>query len=301
MRKIFLILFLLLLCPSLAAAYSMDSADKEEIKAAKNAKCNIRDAYNAFAALPDNVASGENLSCNCTATEINRPVAKRTFLFGKMGEKNIFFSNYEGGEASVTISSDGKNCIIQNNCYDPGGFGVSQFSFSCSAPVPAHCCCRDVGSGELTKNRECSKITEQICNGITFGDGAEGDYQSFQLDTSGGCSAYVKNEAEYKGTASGSSIGDLKKEAAEALNQMKFKTGTAGINDLIGRAISFLTMAIGSLLLLFYVYAGILWMTAMGNSERTGKAKQIVVWSTLGVIVVLASYAIIKFVFSVVG
>lgn len=180
-----------------------------------------------------------------------------------------------------------------------------------TASTKSTCCCKDVGIGELNQKRECKIVAGDLCNkgifegvfGITpdLTSVAEPGYQTFEIDSSKGCASYEKVESEYKGTASGSSIGDLKKEAAEALNQMKFKTGTAGINDLIGRAISFLTMAIGSLLLLFYVYAGILWMTAMGNSERTGKAKQIVVWSTLGVIVVLASYAIIKFVFSVVG
>ncbi len=93
----------------------------------------------------------------------------------------------------------------------------------------------------------------------------------------------------------------LKAEAASTLNPMKFKTGAAGVNDFIGRMIAAMTFTMGSLLLLFYVYAGVLWMTSAGSSERVGKAKQIAIWSTLGVIVVLASYAIVTILFKFAG
>jgi hypothetical protein len=53
--------------------------------------------------------------------------------------------------------------------------------------------------------------------------------------------------------------------------------------------------------LLMFLYGGILWMTAAGDSARTEKARSILVWSSLGLAVIFASYAIVKFVFEAFG
>ncbi len=173
-------------------------------------------------------------------------------------------------------------------------------SLSCEDISAKGCCC--VYDGPTEESKQCKEVVGEsigkkpVCDVSVFGIEHFAKTTLTSLSESGICGDQAVVAVDKTNTKD-----LLASEAASALNPMKYKTGVAGINDFIGRAISFLTMAIGSLLLLFYVYAGILWMTAMGNSERTGKAKQIVVWSTLGVIVVLASYAIIKFVFSVVG
>jgi len=54
---------------------------------------------------------------------------------------------------------------------------------------------------------------------------------------------------------------------------------------------------IGSIALVMFVYGGVLWMTAMGNSEREKKGREVIVWSGLGVVVILISYIIVDFVF----
>ena len=43
-----------------------------------------------------------------------------------------------------------------------------------------------------------------------------------------------------------------------------------------------------------------MWMTAAGNSERVESAKQIVVWVTLGIAIMLLSYIVIRLIFGVV-
>lgn len=69
------------------------------------------------------------------------------------------------------------------------------------------------------------------------------------------------------------------------------------IQKLIGNAIQTLMGLLGSVALVMFVYGGVLWMTAMGNGEKTKKATQIIIWSSLGVIVILASWTIVDFVF----
>lgn len=92
------------------------------------------------------------------------------------------------------------------------------------------------------------------------------------------------------------SIENLKKEAKK-LNPAGFLTGTAGVREIIGRIIIFLLFPIGMFTMALYIWAGFLWMTAQGNSENVTKSKQILVWTTLGVVISLASYLIVKLVF----
>ena len=92
-------------------------------------------------------------------------------------------------------------------------------------------------------------------------------------------------------------VGKLKDAALKDLNPGNL----SGVTGLIGRAIQLLLAFIGSISIVLYVYAGILWMTAAGNSEQTGKAKQVIVWTTLGVVVMLSSYLIVSSVFKGLG
>ncbi len=95
----------------------------------------------------------------------------------------------------------------------------------------------------------------------------------------------------------GASVDALKKQAQSALNQAKFGTPV----DLINRAIKILMAFIGSISLVLYIYAGFLWMTASGNTEQVGKAKTTMVWTTLGVVMMLASYMLASFIFKSLG
>lgn len=146
---------------------------------------------------------------------------------------------------------------------------------------------------------ESTDIGELVTCSLSSG-GTDSDWNRYE----GSCAEFAEKEitpcvGDGKPTIESDKI--LKAEAASTLNPMKFKLGVAGVNDFVGRAIAALTFTMGSLLLLFYVYAGVLWMTSAGSSERVGKAKQIAIWSTLGVIVVLASYAIVTILFKFAG
>jgi len=194
----------------------------------------------------------------------------------------------------------------------PSGFTVAEAGKKCEdLEKKKGCCCATLSEGSVTAEKKCVEVTAESpgvtppCDGAVFGGAVDplSKVELTSLSTDGTCNPQEKAvvgvvKPEDKSYDAGK---ELAGEASATLNPMKFKLGTAGVNDLIGRAIIILTRIMGSLLLLFYVYAGILWMTSAGNSERAGKAKQIVVWSTLGVVVVLASYMIVKFVFSVVG
>jgi hypothetical protein len=77
--------------------------------------------------------------------------------------------------------------------------------------------------------------------------------------------------------------------------------GGCDIPTIIGNVIRAVLGIVGSLALLMFVYAGIRWMMAGGNQERIKKAKDIMVWTALGLVVIFASYAIVTFVLAAVG
>jgi TRAP-type C4-dicarboxylate transport system permease small subunit len=46
------------------------------------------------------------------------------------------------------------------------------------------------------------------------------------------------------------------------------------------------------------LYAGLRWMTAQGNEEMVTKSKEILKAAIIGLVIVTASYALTKFIFS---
>ncbi len=99
------------------------------------------------------------------------------------------------------------------------------------------------------------------------------------------------------GISTGKSADALLAEAAGSLNPAHISQPT----DLIGKAIKMLMAFIGSISLVLYVYAGILWLSASGAPDRVDKAKKVIVWTTLGVVVMLISYLLVNFVFKSLG
>lgn len=104
------------------------------------------------------------------------------------------------------------------------------------------------------------------------------------------------------GGAGGTSPSDdplaaIKAKAQLTLGQLPVTTTP---QQIIGIAIRGLTMFMGSIMFVLVVYAGVMWMTAQGNSERIEKAKNIMIWAALGVAVMLLSYIVVNFVFGVI-
>ncbi|NCO04960.1 MAG: hypothetical protein GW939_02320 [Candidatus Magasanikbacteria bacterium] len=72
--------------------------------------------------------------------------------------------------------------------------------------------------------------------------------------------------------------------------------GCISIPQLIGKGISIVVGVMGMFALLWFIYAGVMWMSAAGNVERSGSALKMLVWGGIGILVIFASYAILTFV-----
>jgi len=66
--------------------------------------------------------------------------------------------------------------------------------------------------------------------------------------------------------------------------------------QLIGKIINAVLGIVGSLALAMFIYGGFTWMLAGGNSEAVTKGKNILIWATLGLVVIFTSYALVHFV-----
>lgn len=75
-----------------------------------------------------------------------------------------------------------------------------------------------------------------------------------------------------------------------------FALGTAHMY--IYMIINFILGMLGFFLFAAYVYAAILWMSSAGEEEGVTKAKKIIIEATIGLVIVLLSYLIIKTVIS---
>ena len=72
--------------------------------------------------------------------------------------------------------------------------------------------------------------------------------------------------------------------------------GKTDIPTLLGNVINSVLGIIGSLALVMFIYGGIIWMTSSGNAEQVTKGKNIIIWATIGLVVIFSAYALVNFV-----
>jgi len=114
-----------------------------------------------------------------------------------------------------------------------------------------------------------------------------------------------EKESDCSGSGSGSQVAPTSTKLTPDmptnignLNQLNTK-GSAGLPALIGNLISKALGVVGSIALAMFVYGGLLWMSSAGNAERQKKAVNVIVWASFGIIIILSSYVVVSFVYSV--
>jgi hypothetical protein len=67
-------------------------------------------------------------------------------------------------------------------------------------------------------------------------------------------------------------------------------------NAFIGNIIIGILSLIGVITLVLIIYAGFLWLTSQGDATKVTKAKSIMIYAFIGLLIILASYVIVNFV-----
>ncbi len=86
---------------------------------------------------------------------------------------------------------------------------------------------------------------------------------------------------------------------SDTAKQAELPAGIAGqdtVEGAVGSVIQVLLSFLGIVFFFLVFYAGITWMTARGNEEKITKAKDMIEAAAIGIVLVLAAYAIASFV-----
>lgn len=67
--------------------------------------------------------------------------------------------------------------------------------------------------------------------------------------------------------------------------------------ELFGFIIKGVLGLVGSIALVMFIFGGFTWMTAAGNAEKIQKGKDVLIWATLGLIIIFSAYAVLNYIF----
>jgi uncharacterized membrane protein len=87
-----------------------------------------------------------------------------------------------------------------------------------------------------------------------------------------------------------------KNMVANVGNAAGIQTTNGGLTDIIGKLINIFLGFLGVIFLVLMLYAGFLWMTAQGEEAKVKKAKDMITQAVIGLIIVVAAFAISNFV-----
>jgi hypothetical protein len=170
---------------------------------------------------------------------------------------------------------------------DGGGFGLDtsgggdSISSSSSGSTPTSLTAESgstweelggvVGMAESAVNTATCAVTT-----VLFGDCSSGSTSALNglggttLDGGGAAIGLQVFESNYRGNTYGSAIGML--------------TGWT----------NFVLPFVSVIAIVALIYAGFLYLTSFGNEEQSGKAKKIIMWVVLGIILIVSAYAIVN-------
>jgi len=70
---------------------------------------------------------------------------------------------------------------------------------------------------------------------------------------------------------------------------------TTSVFDLAGRIIKAVFGVTGVIALIMFIWGGMLWMFSGGSPDKVKRGRDTLVWATLGIVIIFASYAIMDF------
>lgn len=82
------------------------------------------------------------------------------------------------------------------------------------------------------------------------------------------------------------------------------ETGNCQLNDFLETAITIVNWlfgVVGSVVLLFFIYGGFIFIFSAGSSSQVEKGKNMLIGSIVGLLIMFASYVIIQFAMSALG
>lgn len=82
----------------------------------------------------------------------------------------------------------------------------------------------------------------------------------------------------------------------ETATNAGLNTANVSVPTFVGTVINIILSIIGVVFLILIVYGGVQWMLAQGEESKIGKARGLILHSIIGLMIILAAYAISSFV-----
>lgn len=86
------------------------------------------------------------------------------------------------------------------------------------------------------------------------------------------------------------------KDANSIAQKAQIGGGTTDLYTIVGRIINVVLGFLGIVLLFYFLYGGFKWMTSGGDSDGVDEAKTMIRNAVIGLVIVMASYALSNFV-----
>jgi len=148
------------------------------------------------------------------------------------------------------------------------------------------CVCTGRGSAE--------ENTPEVAKGGDAGDIIWVSVGTCQNDPNE-CQSRCEREASGHRAIAESTTGECENETSlrdTSRSKLK-KISVSDPSALIGVVLRSVLGLSGSIALLMFVYGGFLWLTSAGSPDKIKKAQGILIWATLGLVLIFGSYAII--------
>ena len=75
-------------------------------------------------------------------------------------------------------------------------------------------------------------------------------------------------------------------------------TGSESLTSIVGTVINTMLFIVGILSVIMIIYAGIRFITANGNAQQVSTAKNILIYSIVGLVISIIAYAVVNWVIS---
>lgn len=91
-------------------------------------------------------------------------------------------------------------------------------------------------------------------------------------------------------------VKSLMQESGKISKYVNDANGHVELPVIIGTVVKIFITILGIVFIALMIYGGFLWMTARGNEEATEKSKELITNAVIGLVIVVAAYAITYFV-----
>jgi hypothetical protein len=77
--------------------------------------------------------------------------------------------------------------------------------------------------------------------------------------------------------------------------------GVGSLNELLGRILSFVFGLAGAIFVIMIIVGGLQYLTSAGNEEAAGKAKKLMTYAVIGIVITVAAWGISDLILKLVG